>query len=134
MTHHQKSITAKGKTYSLNIFYNYSSKFVAYCVTCPCVLLYVGHTIRILHKRFGEHKRSIEDDSDLTIPKYFKAFHQSSVVGPGGRVWVVEQISRTLSVAEHFKHLCEREMFWIYTLDVLAPGGLNKGLGINYLL
>lgn len=59
VTHHQKSFTTKGKTYSLNDFYNCCSEFVVYCVTCPCGLLYVGCTIRTLHKRFREHKRSI---------------------------------------------------------------------------
>lgn len=54
--HGQKSFCTKGKTYPLNEFYNCSSDFVVYGLTCPCGLIYVGRTIRPVRQRFGEHR------------------------------------------------------------------------------
>lgn len=62
--HGKKSFTTKGVTHTLKDFYNCSSDFVVYGLTCPCGLLYVGHTIQALRTRFGEHRRSIESDID----------------------------------------------------------------------
>lgn len=79
--HRQKQFTTKGKTYHLGEFYNCSTEFVIYFLTFPCGLLYIGRTIRTLQKRFGEHRRSIENDNDLTIPRHFAKFHQGSTDG-----------------------------------------------------
>lgn len=51
--HDKKSFCCKGKTYQLDNFYNCSSDFVVYGLTCPCGLIYVGCTIRPLRQRFG---------------------------------------------------------------------------------
>lgn len=119
-----------GKTYHLGEFYSCSPEFVIYCLTCPCGLLYVGRTVQTLRKRFGEHRRSIEEGAELTIPRHFKEFHQGSTKGL--QVWVLESIPKSLPRAECTK--CERETFWIYTLDSLSPGGLNEEIEIHTIL
>lgn len=53
--HGKKSFVSKGKTYSLDQFYNCSSEFVVYGLKCPCGLIYVGRTICPLRQRFGQH-------------------------------------------------------------------------------
>lgn len=73
--HKQKHFTTKDKTFQLGQFFNCSTEFVVYCLSCPCNLLYVGCTTRTLRKRFGEHRQSIEDNKNLTIPRHFTEFH-----------------------------------------------------------
>lgn len=127
-----KIFATKGNTYQFREFFNCSSDFVIYGIRCLCDLLYIGRTIQTLRKRFGEHRRSIKENLNLTIPRHFKEYPQGSTNGM--RVWVIEQIPRTLSRVERFKRLCERETFWIYTLDALAPGGLKEDIEINPVL
>lgn len=43
--HGEKSFCSKEKPYPLDHFYNCSSDFVVYGLTCPCGLIYVGRTI-----------------------------------------------------------------------------------------
>lgn len=131
--HGQKSFTTKGKTFVLKEFYNCSSDFVVYGLMCPCGLMYVGRTIRALRRRFGEHRRLIEGGTDPhSVPRHFSLAHQGSTEGL--KVWVIEQIPRSLPAAERFKRLCARETFWIYTLDVLSPGGINESIEIATIL
>ena len=100
---------------------------------CPCGLFYVGRTIRALRKRFGEHRNTVEKGLDnYSVARHFKEHHEQSPAGL--RVWVLEAISKLLPSAERYKRLCERENYWIFTLDSLSPGGLNEGIEINILL
>lgn len=131
--HGQKSFTHKGKTYCFDNFHNCSTDHVVYCLSCPCQLLYVGRTICPLRQRFGRHRRFIETGCDKhSVPRHFLEFHHQSTAGL--RVWIIEAIPKHLPEAERFSLLCERETFWIYTLDSLRPNGLNEELDINTIL
>lgn len=131
--HCQKHFTTIDKTYAHNDFYNCSTEFVIYCLSCPCGLLYMGRTIGTIRKRFVEHRWSGEEGADkLSVPKYFLEFHQKSL--PGLRVWVRESISKGQPRAERIWCLCARATYWIYTLDTMAPGGLNEDLEVHSVL
>lgn len=131
--HGKKSFLSKGRIYTLEQFYNCSSNFVVYGLTCPCGLIYVGRTICPLRQRFGQHRRLIEGGKDKhSVPRHFAECHNKSTTGLS--VWVIEQIPKHMSEAERFKKLCARETFWIYCLDVLSPGGLNEGIEISTVL
>lgn len=133
VTHRQKEFICKGKSYTIPDFFTCSSEYVVYCLTCPCGLLYVGRTIRTLRKRFGEHRNFVEKGLDkYSVARHFKEFHQQSSAGM--RVWVIEAIPKQLPSAKRYKRLCERENYWIFTLDSLSPGGLNVGIELNVLL
>lgn len=134
VNHGQKQFNTKGKTYICNEFYNCGSDFVIYALICPCQLLYIGRTIRPLRQRFGEHRRKIEGGRDKhSVPRHFLKCHNKSTLGL--KVWVIEQIPNTFSVAERFHRLCERgETYWIYSLDTLKPGGINEELEISTIL
>lgn len=133
VNHGQKDFYTKGKKYMINNFFNCSSEYVIYALTCPCGLLYIGRTIRTLRKRFGEHRRFVEKMVDKhSVPRHFKEHHSGSLEGL--RVWVIESIPSTLPLAERFSRLCQRETYWIYTLDSLAPGGLNEDIETNQLV
>ena len=131
--HGQKNFHTNGKTYPLKDFYNCSSEFVVYGLSCPCGLLYIGRTIRPLRERFGEHRRNIEGGTDPhSVPRHFTMLHQQSTSGL--QVWIIEQIDKTLPPAERFKKLCARETYWIYSLDTLSPGGINESIEISTIL
>lgn len=131
--HGQKNFTVKDKTYTIKDFYNCSSEYVVYCLTCPCGLFYVGRTIRPLRQRFGEHRRFIEKGWDKhSVPLHFLKEHQKSTMGL--RVWVIEAMPRGLPAAERFKRLCQQKAYWIYSLGTLSPGGLNEELETHSLL
>lgn len=118
---------------NINEFYNCSSDFVVYCLCCPCHQIYVGCTTRTLRQRFGEHRRKIEEGKDKhNVPRHLSKCHKGST--DGLKVWVVEQMPKNLSEAERFFRLCEHEIFWIYSLDALSPGGMNEALEISTIL
>lgn len=125
--HSLKTFNTKRKTYELKEFFNCSSDFVVYGLSCPCNLMYVGQIIRPLRQRFRKHRRYIEGGTDPhSIPRHFTTVHQKSTTGL--QVWVIEQIDRSLPAAKRLKKLCARETYWIYNLDVLSPGGINDFL------
>ena len=100
--HGKKSFCSKGRTYPLDHFYNCSSNFVVYGLTCPCGLISVGQTICPLRQRFGQHRRLIEGGKDMhSVPRHFANHHKKSTTGLS--VWVIEQIPNTMTEAEHFK-------------------------------
>lgn len=91
VNHGQKSFTHKDKTYHLDNFYNCSSDYVVYCLTCPCKMLNVGRTIRPLRQRFGKHRQFVEVGCDKhSVPRHFLEYHAQSTAGL--RVWVIESI------------------------------------------
>lgn len=114
----QNKFQSKGKFYTISEFHTCSSEVVVYCMSCPWGLLYVGRTIRTLHKRFGKNRRLVDDQH--SVPKHYFTHHHHSVL-QGSH-------AQNLPAAEHFKRLCTRESYWIYRLDTLAPGGLNEEL------
>lgn len=68
--HCQKHFTTNGKACAHNGFYNCSTEFVIYCLSCPCGLLYMHRTIRTIRKRFGKHRWSVEEGTDkLSVPE-----------------------------------------------------------------
>lgn len=108
--HGQKSFTVKGKMYPINKFYNCSTEYVLYCLTCPCGLFYVGRTIGPLCKLFGEHRRFLEGGSDQhSVPRHYFEHHQQSTAGL--KVWIIEAILASYPTAEHFKRLCQQKTF-----------------------
>ncbi|OCT82187.1 hypothetical protein XELAEV_18024701mg [Xenopus laevis] len=91
---------------------------VIYIITCPCGLTYFGKTQNTLRERMGNHrssmKRAIETGkSDLPLPKHFL------LKGHGLPTLKFMSID---SVPEPNRGA----VYWIRTLDTVAPRGLNK--------
>lgn len=99
--------------------YNCSSEFVIYCLSCPCSLLYIGRTIYTLRKRFGEHKRSIEECKELMIPRHFTEFHQCSPKGL--QVWVAETIPNPPPPGQSALSVSVGEILFGSTLWIVEP-------------
>lgn len=90
------------------------------CTYLPC---------RALRQRFGKHSHYIEGGEGPHSVRHFAEVHHESTNGL--QVWVIEQMTRFLFVAKHFKKLCARETYWFNNLEVLSPGGSNYFLKIT---
>lgn len=133
MGHGQKNSKHRVRIYDLDNFYNCSTDYVIYCLSCPCRLLYVGHTICPLRQRFGKHSRFVEEVCDQnSVAQHFLEYHNKSTTGL--QVWVIEVTPKNLSEAACFLRLCECETFRIYTLDTHVLNGLNEELEISSIL
>lgn len=120
-----------GKSYSVKGFITCKTKNVIYLLRCPCDKVYVGKTTRSLKQRISEHKSSIRR-ADLNYPvacHFIECAHPVSSL----RFQGIEQV--TLSRGGNIdKVLCQRELFWIHTLDALHPKGLNVDFDMGVML
>ncbi len=109
--------------------------YIWYCFPtqqCPCGLAYIGKTTRKLKQRISEHKSSIRrNDPNYPIAIHFNnAHHDISSL----RFCGIEQVTLPPRGGDHDKLLKQREAFWIYTLQTLAPKGLNDELLLTCFL
>lgn len=109
-----------------------SSTHIVYTLTCPCGLVYVGKTTRQLKQRISEHKSTIRrNDRDYPVAIHFNDLkHDISTL----RFCGIEQVRLPRRGGNHDLLLKRREAFWIYTLQTLAPKGLNDEFNLNVML
>lgn len=130
----KKSFARKdGRQFNILQFICCSTQFVVYGLKCPCGSLYVGRTVRTMRTRFGEHRRFIEQKKDKhSVPRHFCQAHNGSTQGL--ELFGIEAIPMSLPEGERFSRLCQRESFWIFTLNSMSPEGLNEELEVHSLI
>nr|XP_033799951.1 vomeronasal type-2 receptor 26-like [Geotrypetes seraphini] len=105
-----------------------NTKNVVYIIQCPCQKLYIGHTVRKIRVRIGEHVSRIVKavaEAPLT-PHWLQHEHPISSL----RFSVLD--APILPRGGDMKtKLYALEQKWIYTLDTLLPRGLNRNDGIS---
>ncbi|XP_077136476.1 uncharacterized protein LOC143793411 [Ranitomeya variabilis] len=119
-----------GKSFKINGFYTCETNFVVYLIKCPCGLLYIGETTQHVRDRISSHKSTIRlKKTWLPLPHHFAlANHSVSQL----RYQVIERVKKPRRGGDHVKLLKERESFWIYTLQTMAPKGLNRELDLIF--
>lgn len=91
--------------------------------------MYAGKTTRSLKQRVSEHKSSIRRaDPNYPVPSHFNALPLSSLHFQG-----IEQVQLPRG-GDIDKRLCQKELFWICTLDSLHPNGLNVDFDTSVML
>lgn len=121
-----------GKKFSIKSVITCASTHVVYMLRCPCGLAYVGKTTRKLKQRISEHKSTIRrNDRDYPVAVHFNDKHHDIA---SLRFCGIEQLSLPPRGGNFDKLLKQREAFWIYTLQTLAPKGLNDELILNCFL
>ncbi|MEE6516180.1 hypothetical protein FKM82_025431 [Ascaphus truei] len=121
------------RTHTLNSLMTCNTKFVIYLLRCTCGSSYVGRTIRPLRERIVEHVRTIRNkDVRYPVARHFSKCQSGSLQ------------NFSFSALEHIRpHVCggdresllnKREMFWIYALGTLAPGGMNLDWELKHFL
>ena len=99
---------------------------------CPCGKNYVGQTSRPLKTRISEHRSTIRNKV-ITSPvavHFAEAGHNVSTL----RYCGIESIQPPRRGGDIKNILLKRELFWIHTLQTLAPKGLNEEYDIRPFL
>ncbi|KAL7370285.1 hypothetical protein ABVT39_024899 [Epinephelus coioides] len=122
-----------GKKIPIQEFINCKSTHVVYMLSCPCGLVYVGQTKRPLKQRISEHKTAIRTGNmDYAIAKHYAEANHGS---PSSlRFCGIEKITIPTRGGDVLKKLAQREMFWIYILNTMAPNGLNDDFSLKCFL
>lgn len=109
-----------------------STTNVIYLLTCPCGLCYVGKTTRALKTRISEHRSAIRNcvATSPVAQHFMKAKHNVSSLKFIG----LETVKYPRRGGDLDNLLLKRELFWIYTLETLAPRGLNEDFDIRPFL
>ena len=121
-----------GKKFPIKNIITCDSTNVIYMITCPCGLAYVGKTTRKLKQRISEHKSSIRrNDREYPVAVHFNdAKHNISSF----RFQGIEQIQMPPRGGDIDLLIKRREAYYIFTLQTLAPKGLNDEFALNVML
>nr|XP_055053423.1 uncharacterized protein LOC129438630 [Misgurnus anguillicaudatus] len=121
-----------GNRYKIKEVISCSTTNVIYMLTCPCGLSYIGKTTRTLKTRISEHRSAIRNGitSSPVAVHFMNAKHNVSSLKYVG----IESIKCPRRGGNVDNMLLKRELFWIYTLNTLAPRGLNEEFDIRPFL
>uniref|UniRef100_A0A8C5PUI2 Reverse transcriptase domain-containing protein n=1 Tax=Leptobrachium leishanense TaxID=445787 RepID=A0A8C5PUI2_9ANUR len=117
-----------GRTFKIRFRLTCTTRFVVYVLTCPCGLAYVGKTTTDLRTRMANHRSSIRAAlsggvSPQPVARHFKEFgHALSTL----RVRLIDHVPELPRGGDRASELLRREAFWIFTLNTIAPRGLNE--------
>ena len=121
-----------GRIFRVRGFITCSTENVIYTLRCECNKIYVGKTTRKLKQRISEHKSSIRrNDINYPVARHFnECSHPISSL----RFQGIEHIEMPRG-GDMEKRLCQRELYWIDTLNALHPGtGLNEDFDMRVLI
>ena len=95
-------------------------------------ILYVGKTSRALRTRISEHRSNIRcGDMRNPVAAHFKQMgHSISSL----RYWGIEKVNRPARGGDHNRLLLQRESYYIYSLNTMAPHGLNEEFDVKPFL
>ncbi|CAJ0955511.1 unnamed protein product, partial [Ranitomeya imitator] len=113
-----------GKRFPIKGQFNCNSSFVVYLIKCPCGLGYVGETTQHIRDRISKHKSTIR--CGRTLLPFPAHFLQNNHSVAQLRFQIIDHVPVLRRGGDRIKRLKERESFWIYTLQTLAPHGLNR--------
>lgn len=117
-----------GEKCKLNGYINCKTRFVIYCIICPCSKMYVGQTSQELCKRIQKHmstitlaERDLRQGNRLTSKaEHFHKQHNGKLGGL--RVVGLEKTCNAVQL------LLQKESKWIICLGSMAPDRLNEEL------
>ena len=120
------------KVYPIKSVITCNSTHVVYMIRCVCSMVYVGKTTRKLKQRISEHKSSIRrNDRDYPVAVHFND-HKHDISSL--RFCGIEKVDPPPRGGDHDLLLKRRELYWIHTLQTLAPRGLNDEFPLNVML
>ncbi|XP_041922081.1 uncharacterized protein LOC121685553 [Alosa sapidissima] len=121
-----------GKSFNIKGTITCNTSNVIYMLKCPCGLAYIGKTTRPLKTRISEHRSNIRNHD----PKSPVAVHftQCSDNLSSLRYCGIEVVKTPTRGGDINSLLLKKEAFWIYTLDTLAPRGMNEEFDLRPFL
>ncbi|OCT90662.1 hypothetical protein XELAEV_18019279mg [Xenopus laevis] len=109
------------------MYHTCMSTNVIYLLKCPCGSAYVGKTNRMVRVRLNEHRSAIRNvkAKPTSVSRHWAEYnHTISQL----RWMVLEEV--VLKSGNVDQKPLQRETYWIWKLNTLAPRGLNEA--INY--
>ncbi len=99
---------------------------------CPCGLAYVGQTKRPLKARTAEHKNAIQNKNPVyAMARHYDQVKHGSVASL--KFWGIEK-TPPLSRGGDIINKLRREAYWIFTLNIIEPFGLNGEMNLSCFL
>ena len=126
----QQVTSSDGKIFSIKEFITCNSSHVVYLIWCPCGLLYVGRTKRLLRIRVAEHLANIKKGFDYhSVSVHFKEKHNQD---PSlAQFCGIDCVHPSWRGSNRVRDLSQRETQWIFLLKSQFPRGLNIELDVN---
>lgn len=115
-----------GTTYHIKDFCNCKSTGVVYIGICGCPLVYVGKTLRELHRHVLEHIGDILHSRDTAIARHMRSRHSKDPFGI--KFCGIKLIRPNVRRGDLDRLLLQKEAGWIYRLKTVDPGGMNESL------
>lgn len=112
------------KKFPIRDFINCSTKGVIYKATCNCPRDYVGKTKREWRRRILEHIGDIAHKRDTPLAKHMELIHGGS--SDSLYFQPLELIRPTQRGGDIDRRLLQKEVRWMYTLQSVAPSGINE--------
>lgn len=123
-----------GEIHQTKCYINCKTRYVVYCIQCPCSKIYVGQTSQELRKRIQKHLSTISlADRDnrqkkklTSLAEHFLTKHRGRPSGM--QVFGLEKVPPWIRGGDPTRLLLQKESRWIFTLGALKPAGLNEEL------
>lgn len=110
------------KTYKIFCNVNCKSSNVIYVLECPiCGLQYVGESMQPFHKRLNGHRSDLTKKPYIPVSQHFRLPDHDLKDFDHMKILVIEQ-----DCTWQNRQRENREKFWIKTLGVLHPDGINR--------
>lgn len=111
----------QSKMFNIQHRFTCQTEKIVYIAQCSsCNLQYVGHTIKNLRVRLGQHVYDVNNSQSSRVPsalsQHFISVHNRNLQSLNA--FAIEQ-------ANDKRSLLKRESFWILKLESFAPTGLN---------
>lgn len=122
--------TSNNREFEIKHFITCNTSHVVYALRCPCGLMYIGRTKRLLRVRIAEHVHNITIGyKDHNVSLHFKLHHGQD---PAELLfWGIDHIKQSWRGGNIIRDLSKKETQWIFLTDTLSPKGLNIELDIN---
>ena len=123
-------IGTDGSVFEIKEFSTCNSSYIVYLLWCPCGLLYVGRTKRLLRVRIAEHLANIKKGFEHhSVSMHFKKKHRQD---PSlAQFCGIDSVYSAWRGSNRVRDLSQRETQWIYLLKCLHPRGLNIEVDLN---
>ena len=93
---------------------------VIYVIECKThQVQYVGKTTTTLRKRAANHRSSIACRYQLPVAQHFNSREHSPTD------FIIQPIEQVTLINEQSNKILDRESYWMFKLETIAPKGLN---------
>lgn len=114
-------------------FITCNTSHIVYLLWCPCGLLYIERTKRLLRIRIVEHLANIKKGFEKhSVSLHFREKHNRDPTLL--QFCGIDCVYTSWRGSNQMRDLSQRETRWVFLMKCLTPNGLNIELDLNCLL